>query len=78
MPTILTCGTNDEITPLIFAEKFTKLMQSAGNVCELILVKDADHSCDWPATNLNFLPTLKRMTVFLQKSGFIPPVNIRY
>jgi hypothetical protein len=36
-------------TPYSGAVKFTALlMQAKDNACELITVKDADHSCDWP------------------------------
>ena len=77
-PTILSCGTDDEITPIVFAEKFTKQMQSAGNICELIKLKDADHSGDWPVSNPNFLPTLTKMTMFLQKWGFILNGKIKH
>jgi|GEM_PF-126883 len=70
-PTILSNGTNDKTTPFEVAEKFTRLMKEAGNVCELIPVKDADHSCDWPVSNPNFLPTLQRMTDFLREQKFI-------
>ncbi|MGC1391840.1 MAG: alpha/beta hydrolase [Bacteroidales bacterium] len=66
-PTILSNGTKDNTTPFEVAEKFTHLMKDAGNVCELIPVKDADHSCDWPVSNPNFLPTLQRMTDFLRE-----------
>ena len=71
-PTILSNGTKDNTTPIQYAEKFTRLMKEAGNVCELISVKDADHSCDWPVSNPNFLPTLQRMTNFLKEQQFIP------
>jgi len=71
-PTILSCGTKDATTPFIAAEKFTGLMKAAGNNCELIPVKDAEHSCDWPVSNPNFLPTLTRMTGFLKEQHFIP------
>jgi acetyl esterase/lipase len=70
-PTILSNGTKDNTTPFRAAEKFTGLMKEAGNICELIPVKDADHSCDWPVSNPNFLPTLKRMTEFLREQKFI-------
>jgi acetyl esterase len=71
-PTIISCGTVDKTTPFEVAEKFTRLMIEAGNTCELIPVKDADHSCDWPVSNPNFLPTLQRMTQFLVEQKFIP------
>jgi acetyl esterase len=71
-PTILSCGTKDGTTPFSAAEKFTKLMKDAGNTCELIPVKDADHSCDWPVSNPNFLPVLTRMTQFLIENKIIP------
>jgi acetyl esterase len=70
-PTILSNGTKDNTTPFETAEKFTRLMKEAGNTCELIPVKDADHSCDWPVSNPNFLPTLQRMTDFLREHKFI-------
>jgi len=70
-PTILSCGTKDGTTPFSGAEKFTQLMKDAGNTCELITVKDADHSCDWPVSNPNFLPTLTRMTAFLKEQHLI-------
>lgn len=70
-PTILSCGTADTTTPFIYAQKFANLMKAAGNSCELIPVKDAEHSCDWPVSNPNFLPTMGKMTKFLQESGFI-------
>lgn len=66
-PTILSNGTEDHTAPFETAEKFTRLMKEAGNVCELIPVKNAGHSCDWPVSNPNFLPTLKRMTEFLKE-----------
>jgi predicted enzyme related to lactoylglutathione lyase len=70
-PTILSNGTKDRTTPFYVAEKFTRQMKEAGNVCELIPVKDADHSCDWPVSNPNFLPTLQRMTDFLKEQKML-------
>jgi len=70
-PTIISDGTKDKTTPIEFAEKFTRLMIAAGNTCELIPVKDAGHSCDWPVSNPNFLPTLTRMTEFLKEQKII-------
>jgi acetyl esterase/lipase len=70
-PTILSNGTRDTTTPFVVAEKFTRLMKEAGNVCELIPVKDAKHSCDWPVSNPNFLATIQRMTYFLKEQKFI-------
>ena len=72
-PTIISNGTKDRTTPYEAAEKYTRLMKEAGNICELISVKDADHSCDWPVSNPNFLPTLKRMTNFLKEQKIIKP-----
>ncbi|HYQ56233.1 MAG TPA: alpha/beta hydrolase [Draconibacterium sp.] len=70
-PTIISCGTADETTPLVAAEKFVKLMNEAGNTCELISIEGAKHSCDWPVSNPNFLPTISRMYTFLQESNII-------
>ena len=66
-PTIISNGTKDNTTPFKAAEKFVQLMKAEGNTCELISVKDADHSCDWPVSTPNFLPTLGRMTDFLRE-----------
>jgi acetyl esterase/lipase len=74
-PTILSCGTKDSTTPFAVAKKFTDLMKAAGNICELIPVKDAEHSCDWPVSNPNFLPTLTRMADFLHEQHFITDDN---
>jgi acetyl esterase len=71
-PTVLSNGTKDGTTPFAAAEKFTFLMKAAGNTCELVAVKDADHSCDYPVSNPDFLPTLTRMTKFLHDQNFIP------
>jgi len=71
-PTIISCGTADKTTPFAVAQKFTRLMIEAGNTCELIPVKDADHSCDWPVSNPNFLSTLQRMTFFLEEQNLVP------
>lgn len=71
-PTILSNGIQDSITPFEAAEKFTRLMKNARNRCELVVVQDAGHSCDWPVSNPNFLPTLERMTHFLREQKLIP------
>lgn len=70
-PTILSCGTKDNVTPYCTAQKFTDLMKASGNICELITVKGAGHSCDWPVTNPNFLSTLNRMADFLRENRLI-------
>lgn len=70
-PTIISCGTEDETTPITAAEKFTELMNEAGNTCELISVAGAEHSCDWPVSNPNFSPTISRMYTFLQENNII-------
>ena len=70
-PTILSNGTKDGTTPYDSAVKFTELMKKYGNICELITVPDADHSCDWPVSNPNFLPTLNRMYQFLKEQKII-------
>jgi len=70
-PTIISNGTQDKTTPYSGAVNFTKKMNELGNECELITVKDADHSCDWPVSNPNFLPTFTSMTQFLIKHHFI-------
>jgi acetyl esterase len=72
-PTILSAGTADPITPYAGAQEFVKKMTAARNVCELVTVQGAGHSCDWPATNPTFLPSLTKMTEFLRKNGIIPP-----
>ncbi len=71
-PTILSCGTADKTTPFTYAQEFTDRMLAVGNTCELIPVLNADHSCDWPVTNPNFLPTINKMAAFLKEKKFIP------
>ena len=77
VPTVMSCGTEDKTTPFIYAQKFTDLMTAAGNKCQLIAVKDAGHSCDWPVSNPSFLPTITEMTLFLKRHGFIERGKIR-
>jgi len=71
-PTVLSCGTLDHTTPYTVAKEFAQRMQAAGNACELITVTNAEHSCDWPATNANFLPSMTCMAVFLRAHEIIP------
>ena len=71
-PVILSNGTKDKTTLYADARRFTETMQKAGNRCELISIPDAEHSCDWPATNPTFLPTLTRMGAFLAENGLAP------
>ncbi|MDD2799243.1 MAG: alpha/beta hydrolase [Bacteroidales bacterium] len=75
-PTIISNGTDDKTTGYAGAVEFTQKMNELGNTCELITVKGADHSCDWPITNPNFLPTLTRMTQFLVEHKFIDKRNV--
>jgi len=70
-PTILCNGTIDRTTPFKTAEKFNRLMKETGNICELVPVIDADHSCDWPVSNPNFLPDMQRMLNFLKEQKII-------
>ncbi|MEB0249625.1 alpha/beta hydrolase [Mucilaginibacter sp. 10I4] len=77
-PTILSCGTVDATTPYAGAVQFTKLMKDVNNACELITVKDADHSCDWPVSNPDFLPTLTRMVGFMNEHGFLPSSKVQH
>lgn len=76
-PMVLSCGTADKTTPYIYAQQFERLMISVGNTCKLITVKDADHGCDWPVSNPNFLPVITEMTKFLKKEKFLPNSKIR-
>jgi len=71
-PTILSCGTADQVTPYVYALEFCEKMKAAGNVCELITIPDADHGCDWPVANVNFQPTMTRMAEFLRSNNIIP------
>ena len=73
-PTILSNGAEDATTPHAVAEEFTRRMRHAGNACELITIPQAAHSCDWPAENPHFLPTLTRMAAFLMTHGLISTV----
>lgn len=66
-PTILSCGTADEITPYADAVAFEATLRAAGVPTELITIAEAPHSCDWPASNPNFEPTMGRMRDFLTR-----------
>ncbi len=70
-PTIITCGTKDELTPISGAREFVDKMQKSGNVCELIPIEGAGHSCDWPVSNPNFYPAMNGITTFLKKNKII-------
>jgi acetyl esterase/lipase len=76
-PTILSNGTADDTTPPQYAEEFTAKMKAAGNACEYITIPGAKHSCDWPASNRNFLPTMKRMAEFFREHGIVPPALVQ-
>jgi len=52
-------------------ECFTKCGSTKTITMHKSEIKDADHSCDWPVSNPNFLPTLQRMTDFLKEQKFI-------
>lgn len=70
-PTVLSNGTGDNTTPHVSAMKFEKLMKDSGNSCMLITVENAGHSCDWPVSNPNFLPTMNQMWNFLVKQKIV-------
>ncbi len=70
-PAVLSNGTEDNAALFSTAEKFTRLMNSLGNACELIPIEGAGHSCDWPVSNPHFRPTLQRMTDFLREQGMM-------
>lgn len=70
-PTILSNGTKDNAALYETAVKFNRLMNEAGNTCELITIQDAGHSCDWPVENPHFLPAFRRMTEFLKEQKFL-------
>ncbi|MEI6644994.1 MAG: alpha/beta hydrolase [bacterium] len=76
-PTVLSCGTLDRTTPYEAAEQFAQKMRLAGNACELVTVAEAGHSCDWPATNVNFQPTLERMLEFLRVQGVLAKQGVK-
>jgi lysophospholipase L1-like esterase/predicted esterase len=70
-PTIVSHGTKDSTVPFSGAKNFVSKLKSVGVDAELITVKDAEHSCDWPNSNPNFLPTITEMTQFLVNHGLI-------
>jgi len=74
-PTIVSNGTEDNVTPYAVAERFVGAMKAVGNVCELITIPGAGHSCDWPVSNPHFLPTMTRMAEFLWEQGVVPGSN---
>ena len=70
-PTIITCGTDDELTPISGAMEFIDKMHKSGNVSELITIEGAGHSCDWPVSNPNFYPAMKGIIAFLKQNKII-------
>jgi len=46
-------------------------MTEAGTVCSLITAENAGHSCDWPVSNPNFLPTLEKILQFLKSQHLV-------
>lgn len=64
-PTILSCGTDDDVTPYADAVAFYDALVAADVPAELVTIPGAPHSCDWPASNPHFEPTMRRMHAFL-------------
>jgi acetyl esterase/lipase len=74
--TIVSHGTKDSTVPFSGASKFVTRLKGLGVDAELITVKDAEHSCDWPNSNPNFLPTITAMTQFLVNHDLIEDKNV--
>ena len=70
-PTIVSHGTADEVVPHADAVAFVEAMRAGRNVCELIPLDGAPHSCDWPASNPNFPIVMTRMTAFLREQRLL-------
>lgn len=68
-PTVLSCGTADPVTPYADAVAFYDRLIASGVAAELITIPDAPHSCDWPASNPHYEPTMRRMHAFLTENG---------
>ena len=66
-PTVMSCGSADEVTPYADAVAFAARLRASGVPTKLITIPDAPHSCDWPASNPNFEPTMRRMAAFLAR-----------
>lgn len=71
-PAILFHGTDDHIVPFAYSEAFTETMIEHGNACELVPYEGAGHGFfgarGFPGAHAD---TLRRMTAFLTKHGFI-------
>jgi acetyl esterase len=74
--TIVSHGTKDSTVPFSGAKNFVNKLKEVGTDAELITVKDAEHSCDWPNTNPNFLPTITEMTQFLVNHDLIDEKDV--
>ncbi|SDR65423.1 Acetyl esterase/lipase [Polaribacter sp. KT25b] len=76
-PMLIFHGTKDKTVPFENAERFTRLMKEAGNECELVAIKDADHGFfngDFfrkGAGNKYFNLTAYKTDVFLKNLGFL-------
>lgn len=75
-PTVISNGTLDSITTYKDAITFVNAIKNVGSDVQLITVKNAGHSCDWPNSNPNFLPTITAMTQFLVKHHFIKQSDV--
>ncbi|QXP63875.1 GDSL-type esterase/lipase family protein [Polaribacter sp. HaHaR_3_91] len=76
-PMLIFHGTKDKTVPFENAKRFTRLMKEAGNECELVAIKDADHGFfngDFfrkGAGNKYFNLTTYKTDVFLENLGFL-------
>lgn len=77
VPTLIFHGTADKTVPFEQAERFTRLMQEAGNVCELVPFAGRDHGF-FNGTffrpkndSADYNSTMKRAIDFLTVHGFL-------
>lgn len=67
-PTLIMHGTEDKTVPFENVERFTRLMNEAGNVCELEAYEGEEHRF---FNNRKFVETVTRSVRFLEQQGFI-------
>lgn len=72
-PTIIFHGTADTTVPYVTAEAFTRLMQAAGNRCELVGADGKEHGFFnyGRGENLSYRDTLVRADAFLVSLGWL-------
>ena len=75
-PTLIFHGKADKTVPFENARRFTRLMNEAGNACELVAYLHAGHGFfNRGRKNSEYVDTTRRLDDFLTKLGYLPPIS---